>query len=68
MIANAGPEDRVSGMRKAAMLIVVLGEEVSGEVLRNLTEEERVGRLRQRVEALQVAPRHPLAEAFLGGH
>lgn len=40
MIKNAGPEDRIPGSRKAAMLVVVMGEEISGEVLRNLTEDE----------------------------
>lgn len=40
MIKNAGPEDRIPGAKKAAMLVVVMGEEISGEVLRNLTEDE----------------------------
>lgn len=40
MIANAGPEDRISGLRKASILVVILGPEISGDVLRNLNEEE----------------------------
>ncbi len=40
MITNAGPEARISGIRKAAILVVLLGPEVSGEVLRSLSEEE----------------------------
>ena len=40
MIKNAGPEDRLTGTTKAAILMVVLGEEVSGGVLRNLSEDE----------------------------
>ncbi len=40
MITNAGPEDRVPGIRKAAMLIVIMGSEISSEVLRNLSEDE----------------------------
>ncbi len=40
MIANAGPEDRIPGQRKAAILIVVLGEEVSAAILKNLQEDE----------------------------
>jgi flagellar motor switch protein FliG len=40
MIRNAGPEDRVSGTRKAAILVVLLGPELGGEILRNLHEDE----------------------------
>ena len=40
MIANAGPEDRVTGIRKAAILVVVLGPESSAEMMRNLNEDE----------------------------
>lgn len=40
MIANAGPEDRIQGRRKAAILIVVLGDEVSADILKNLNEDE----------------------------
>jgi flagellar motor switch protein FliG len=40
MITNAGPEDRATGLRKAAILVVVLGPEVSAEIMRNLSEEE----------------------------
>ena len=40
MIANAGPEDRIPGIQKAAILIVLLGSAISSKVLKNLTEEE----------------------------
>jgi len=40
MIANAGPEARISGRRKAAVLVVVMGAEISGDILRNLNEDE----------------------------
>jgi flagellar motor switch protein FliG len=40
MIANAGPEDRITGIRKAAILVVVLGPESSAEMMRNLNEDE----------------------------
>ncbi len=40
MIRNAAPEDRIRGVRKAAILVVVLGPDVSGPVLRHLNEDE----------------------------
>jgi len=40
VIQNAGPEDRITGLRKAAILVVVLGPAVSAEMLRNLNEDE----------------------------
>jgi len=40
MIKNAGPEDRIPGVRKAAMLVVLMGESISAEVLRSLSENE----------------------------
>ena len=54
MITNVGPEDRISGSRKAAILVVVLGEQVSGEVLRNLQEDEvdQISREVARMEAI----------------
>jgi flagellar motor switch protein FliG len=46
MIANADKKlDRVTGARKAAMLLITLGEEVSAAVLKHLEEDEiqRIG-------------------------
>ncbi len=40
MIRNAGMEDRIDGLRKAAILVVVLGPEVSSSILRHLNEDE----------------------------
>ena len=41
MIRNAvTTQDRIAGIRKAATLLVVLGKDVSGEVVRHLSEEE----------------------------
>ena len=40
MIQNAGPEQRIPGTRKAAILTVVLGEEIAGDIFRNLQEDE----------------------------
>jgi flagellar motor switch protein FliG len=40
MITNVGPEDRITGIRKAAILIVALGDEISAEILQNLQETE----------------------------
>ena len=56
MIANAGPEDRISGLRKAAVLVVVLGPEVSGEILPNLNEEEVDAISREVAQMGAVAP------------
>lgn len=40
MIANPTSEDRISGCRKAAIFFVVLGEEVSSGILKQLQEDE----------------------------
>jgi len=40
MIANIKRNELVSGVRKAAMVIVLLGEEASAQLMRELTEEE----------------------------
>lgn len=40
MIRNLGAQDRIPGAQKAAILLVLLGEEVSAEVLRQLTAQE----------------------------
>jgi flagellar motor switch protein FliG len=40
MILNTGAEEDVSGVRKAAILLVTLGEQVSGEIFKQFDEEE----------------------------
>jgi len=42
MIANAvaQAQEPVSGIRKAAMLLILLGDKVSGELLKQMSEEE----------------------------
>src|ERR1039457_3434259 len=40
MIANIKRNELISGVRKAAMLMVMLGEEASGQLMRGLTEDE----------------------------
>jgi flagellar motor switch protein FliG len=40
MIRNAAPQDKIPGVRKAATLLVVLGKDISGEIVRHLSEEE----------------------------
>jgi flagellar motor switch protein FliG len=40
MIRNALPEDRLTGIRKAAILTVVVGAEAAAEILRHLSEDE----------------------------
>ncbi|MBC7294232.1 MAG: flagellar motor switch protein FliG, partial [Thermoleophilia bacterium] len=40
MIRNLGAQDRIPGVQKAAILLVLLGEEISAEVLRQLSAQE----------------------------
>jgi len=40
MIRNTAPEERLSGVRKAAILTVVLGPATAAEIVRHLSEEE----------------------------
>jgi len=58
MIKNAGPEDRIPGVRKAAMLVVLMGEAISGDVLRNLSEDEVDEISREVAQLGTVAPEH----------
>lgn len=58
MIANAGPEDRIPGVRKAAMLVVLMGEAISGDVLRNLSEDEVDEISREVAQLGTVSPEH----------
>ncbi len=58
MITNAGPEDRVSGLRKAAILVVVLGPEISADIMRNLSEEEVDSISREVATMGAIAPDH----------
>ena len=40
MIANTDKPNMIPGVRKAALLMVVLGDQASAEVLKNLEEDE----------------------------
>ena len=40
MIANIKRNELISGVRKAAMLMVLLGEEASGQLMRELSEDD----------------------------
>lgn len=40
MIANIKRNELISGLRKAAMLLVLLGEEASAQLLKELSEDE----------------------------
>lgn len=40
MITNVGPENRITGIRKAAILVVALGDEIGAGILQNLQEME----------------------------
>lgn len=54
MILNTTKEETVPGLRKAAMLLVVLGEQASAELLQQLSEEEvqRVSREVAKITAI----------------
>jgi len=58
MIKNAGPEDRIPGVRKAAMLVVLMGEAISADVLRNLSEDEVDEISREVAQLGTVSPEH----------
>lgn len=55
MIQNAAPIPLLSGLRKAAILMVVLGETTSAEVLRHLDEDE-VQELGRAIAAISSVP------------
>ena len=40
MLANSSSADTLTGVQKAAMLLVSLGEEFSAEILKHLSEDE----------------------------
>lgn len=58
--------ERLSGLRKAAILMIILGEEVSAELLRHLDEDEvqAIGREVARVSALTSEEAEGVLEEF----
>jgi flagellar motor switch protein FliG len=69
MIANAvakAPEPPMTGLRKAAMLLILLGDKVSAELLKQFTEEEvqMVSREVARLESISSEQAETLLEEF----
>ena len=64
MILNTTKEESISGVRKAAMLLVVLGEQASAELLQQLSEEDvqKVSREVAKITAISAEQ----AESVLG--
>jgi flagellar motor switch protein FliG len=69
MIANAAakaPPEPLSGVRKAAMLLILLGDKVSAEIVRQLSDDEvqQVSREVARLEAISSEEAESLLEEF----
>lgn len=58
--------EKVSGLRKAAIVMIMLGEEASGEILKNLDEDEiqQLGREVARVQAITSEQAESTLEEF----
>jgi len=58
--------DKLSGVRKAAVIIIMLGEEASGEILKNLDEDEvqLIGREVARIQTLTSDQAETVLEEF----
>ena len=68
MIANAAPPavEPISGIRKAAMVLVLLGDKASGEIVKQLSEDEvqSVSREITRLDAISSEHAESLLEEF----
>src|ERR1039458_5650856 len=66
MIANIKRNELISGVRKAAMLMVMLGEEASGQLMRELSEDEvqSVSREVARISTIQNEEGEAILEEF----
>jgi flagellar motor switch protein FliG len=69
MIANAiaaKPPEELTGIRKAAMLLILLGDRISGEILKQLSDEEiqAVSREVARLESISAEQAESLLEEF----
>jgi len=68
MIANAAVKapEQITGVKKAAMLLVLLGDKVSGELLKQMSEEEvqLLSREVARLEAITAEQAEALLEEF----
>lgn len=66
MIQNAEPEPTIPGIRKAAILLVTLGEQTSAEILKQMDEDEvqAIGREVARISNISSEQSEPLLEEF----
>jgi flagellar motor switch protein FliG len=66
MTANAPARESLSGLRKAAMFLVLIGDQASAEIIRNLSEEEvqLVSREIARLDAISSENAETLLEEF----
>ena len=67
MVVNVKPEiEHLSGVRKAAMLLIVLGEQASSDILKQLSEDEiqKVGREVARITSISAEQAEDLLNEF----
>jgi len=66
MIANSKPTETVTGVRKAAMLLILLGDKASGEIVKQLSDDEvqLVSREIARLESISSEQAEELLEEF----
>ena len=66
MIANIKRNDELSGLRKAAILVILLGEESSAQILRELSEDEvqAISREVSRVSSISPEESESVLEEF----
>ncbi len=68
MIANATPKvpEQLTGLRKAAMMLILLGDKASAEIIKQLSEDEvqLVSREIARLESIQADQAESLLEEF----
>src|ERR1700760_3999096 len=67
MVVNVKPEmERLGGLRKAAMLLIVLGEQASSDILKRLSEDEiqKVSREVARITAISADQAENLLNEF----
>ncbi len=66
MILNTTKEETITGIRKAAMLLIVLGEQVSADILQQLNEEDvqRVSREVAKITAISAEQAESVLNEF----
>ncbi|HYA18900.1 MAG TPA: flagellar motor switch protein FliG [Bryobacteraceae bacterium] len=66
MTAAAGREEQLSGLRKAAMLLILLGDKTSADIIKNFDEEEvqTVSREIARLDAISSEHAETILEEF----